>query len=158
MRGTTCLHWQADSELTCCPCHQEWLDLEKAVACLRTHGLRVPVVGGKLREFDPGQRIMFWEVYSGCGNATHAFVESASGDHEIAGPLVDTVRKAWFGLPSWNVLLPPYASSCGRSWLCASPCGYIVHLRAPSGAACPEEPITAVASRTKTSACKPWCT
>ena len=51
---------------------------------------------------------------------------------------------------------PPYASSCGRSWLCASPCGYIVHLRAPSGAACPEEPITAVASRTKTSACKPW--
>ena len=85
---------------------QEWLDMEKAVARLQKHGLRLPAVGGKLWEFDPGQRIMFWEVHSGCGNATRAFVESASGDHEIAGPLVDTVCKAWFGSPSWNVFLP----------------------------------------------------
>ena len=38
---------------------QEWLDMEKAVARLQTHGLRVPVVGGKLREFNPGQSIIF---------------------------------------------------------------------------------------------------
>ena len=80
--------------------------MEKATVLLQTHGLRLPVVGGKLQAFNPGQTIMYWEVHSGCGNATRAFAESASGDHEIAGPPVDTVRKAWFGLPSWNVLLP----------------------------------------------------
>ena len=62
---------------------QEWLDMEKAAARLQKQGLRLPVAGGKLREFNPGQRILFGEVYSGCGNATRAFVESASGDHEI---------------------------------------------------------------------------
>ena len=111
---------------------QEWLDMEKAVALLQKHGLRLPVVGGKLREFNPGQRIMFWEVYSGCGNATRAFVESASGDHEIAGPPVDTVRKAWFGLPSWNVMLPSVRQFlwaimvvCLPMWVhCAPPCTF----------------------------------
>ena len=106
--------------------------MEKAAALLQKHGLRLPVVGGKLREFNPGQRIMFWEVYSGCGNATRAFVESASGDHEIAGPPVDTVRKAWFGLPSWNVLLPSVRQFlwaimvvCQPMWVhCAPPCTF----------------------------------
>ena len=62
---------------------QEWLDMEKAAALLQKHGLRLPVAGGKLWEFNPGQRILFCEVCSGCGNATRAFVESASGDHDI---------------------------------------------------------------------------
>ena len=57
--------------------------MKKAAAILQKHGLRLPVAGGKLREFYPGERIMLWEVYSGCGNATREFVESASGDHEI---------------------------------------------------------------------------
>ena len=75
---------------------QEWLDMEKAAALLQKHGLSLPVTGGKLRKFvNPGEtKIMFWEVYSGCCHATRAFVESASGDHEIAGPPADTVRKA----------------------------------------------------------------
>ena len=111
---------------------QEWLDMEKAAALLQKHALRLPVAGGKLREFNPGQRIMCWEVYSGCGNATRAFVESASGDHEIAGPPVDTVRKAWFGLPSWNVLLPSVRQFlwaimvvCQPMWVhCAPPCTF----------------------------------
>ena len=75
---------------------------------------------------------MFGEVYSGCGNATRACVESASGDHEIAGPPVDTVRKAWFGLPSWNVLLPSVRQFlwaimvvCQPMWVhCAPPCTF----------------------------------
>ena len=93
---------------------QEWLDMEKAVVRLQKHGLRLPVVGGKLREFNPGQRIMFWEVYSGCGTATRAFVESASGDHEIAGPPVDTVRKASFWVTLLQCIAPhPYTSPCG---------------------------------------------
>ena len=57
--------------------------MEKAAARLQKQGLRLPVAGGKLWEFNPGHRILFWEVYSGCGNATRAFVESASGDHDI---------------------------------------------------------------------------
>ena len=111
---------------------QEWLDMEKAAALLQKHALRLPVAGGKLREFNPGQRIMFWEVYSGCCNATRAFVESASGDHEIAGPPVDIVRKAWFGLRSWNVLLPSVRQFlwaimvvCQPMWVhCAPPCTF----------------------------------
>ena len=52
---------------------EEWLDMEKAAALLQKHGLLLPVAGGKLRDFRPGERIMFWEVYSGSGNATRAF-------------------------------------------------------------------------------------
>jgi len=111
---------------------REWLDMEKAAALLQKHGLRLPAAGGKLREFIPGERIMFWEVHSGCGNATRAFVESASGHHEIAGPPVDAVRKAWFGLPSWNVLLPSVRQFlwaimvvCQPMWVhCAPPCTF----------------------------------
>ena len=62
---------------------QEGLDMEKAAARLQKQGLRLPVAGGKLWEFNPVHRILFWEVYSGCGNATRAFVESASRDHKI---------------------------------------------------------------------------
>lgn len=111
---------------------EEWLDMEKSAALLQKHGLRLPVAGGKLREFRPGERIMFWEVYSGCGNATRAFLESASGDHEIAGPPVDTLRKAWPGLPSWNVLFPSVRQFlwaimvvCQPMWVhCAPPCTF----------------------------------
>ena len=111
---------------------EEWLDMEKAAALLQKHGLRLPVAGGKLRDFRPGERIMFWEVYSGCGNATRAFLESATGDHEIAGPPVDTLRKAWPGLPSWNVLLPSVRQFlwaimvvCQPMWVhCGPPCTF----------------------------------
>ena len=111
---------------------EEWLDMETAAALLQKHGLHLPVAGGKLREFSPGERIMFWEVYSGCGNATRAFLESASGDHEIAGPPVDTLRKAWPGLPSWNVLFPSVRQYlwaimvvCQPMWVhCAPPCTF----------------------------------
>ena len=111
---------------------EEWLHMEKAAALLKKHGLRFPVAGGKLRDIRPGERIMFWEVYSGCGNATRAFLESATGDHEIAGPPVDTLRKAWPGLPSWNVLLPSVRQFlwaimvvCQPMWVhCGPPCTF----------------------------------
>ena len=106
--------------------------MEKAVARLQKQGLRLPVAGGKLWEFNPGHRILFWEVHSGCGNATRAFVESASGDHEIAGPPVDSWRKAWSELPSWNVFLPSVRQFlwaimvvCQPMWVhCAPPCTF----------------------------------
>ena len=36
--------------------------MEKPAALLQKHGLRLPVAGGKLREFTPRHRIMFWGV------------------------------------------------------------------------------------------------
>ena len=109
--------------------------MEKAAALLQKHGLRLPVAGGKLREFNPGQRIMVWEVYSGCGNATRAFVESADGDHESAGPPLATTKlqdRLWFGLCSWNAVLPSVRQFlwaimvvCQPMWVhCAPPCTF----------------------------------
>ena len=77
---------------------------------------------------------MFWEVYSGCGNATRAFLDAASGEQKTAGPPVDMVRarEAWHGLPAWNVLLPSVRQFlwaimivCTPMWVhCAPPCTF----------------------------------
>ena len=110
----------------------DWLGRQKAGALLQKQGLRLPVVGGKLRGFIPEEQIMFWEVYSGCSNATRAFWDSASGEHKTAGPPVDIVREARLGLPSWNVLLPcarqflwAIMIVCTPMWVhCAPPCTF----------------------------------
>jgi len=85
----------------------EWLDRQKAEGILQARPLRLPATGGRLRDPIPGEHIAFWEVYSGCGHATRAVLESASGDEQMAaGPPVDFKRAMWSGLPLWNVLLP----------------------------------------------------
>jgi len=111
---------------------EAWLDHKKAEALLKEHGLQLPAAGGNLREWIRGEQVMFWEVYSGSGNATRAFLASASGEQKAAGPPVDMVREAWPGLPSWNVLLPSVRqllwaimSVCKPMWVhCAPPCTF----------------------------------
>ena len=107
MRGTVCLYWQADSELTCCPCPRSgWTWRRGRPFYYKSMGCVSRSSAASCRSSIQGEESCFGEACSGCGHATRAFAESASGDHEIAGPPGDTVRKAWFGLPSWHVLLP----------------------------------------------------
>ena len=152
MRGTTCLYWQADSELTCCLCPRSGWTWRRPLPFYKSMGC------------------VCRSLAAGCGSSSQdkeSCVGRCTADvamqlvHLWSRPLATTKLqdRLWaqcarhgLGYPLGMYCSPPYASSCGRSWLCASPCGYIVHLRAPSGAD-PKEP-----SRTKTSAWKPWRT
>ena len=95
---------------------EDWLNLEKARGFLSASNVHLPCQDGSTRVWQAekdGQVHLLW-FFSGCANATAAFLERSTGRIGVAGPPVDVSRPRWNGLPKWDVLLPSV-----RRWLWA---------------------------------------
>ena len=90
-------------DLVSCPPH--WLNEADARTYLKDNQIIVPGPNGEtfLWGRDPNGTWEFWEIYSGCANATEAFVSPATGGG-VAGPPVDKLPSRWPKLPTFDLL------------------------------------------------------
>ena len=89
-------------DLVTCPPH--WQNEQEAREYLKRKEIRVPTHdgGSVCWTRDSNGTWGFWEVYSGCSNATEAFISPASGGG-VAGPPVDKIPSRWANLPVFDV-------------------------------------------------------